>query len=140
MHNFSYPDYADLRAHSRTVDGLIAYSPVQATWAGTSESVPLEGEVVSGNFFEVLGIRLRTGRALTVADDESNVPPTVVVSEAFWRDRLGAPPLSGQTISLSLNGQSHVVVGVAASSFAGYSDRKTLRLLGASGSLSRAHP
>jgi len=119
MHNFSYPDYTDLRAQSRTVDGLIAYSPVQATWAGTSESVPLEGEVVSGNFFEVLGIRLRTGRALTVADDKSNVPPTVVVSEAFWRDRLGAPQLSGQTISVVLNGQSHVVVGVAASSFAG---------------------
>ncbi len=57
MHNLSYPDYTDLRAQSRTVDGLIAYSPVQATLAGTSESVPLEGEVVSGNFFGVLGIR-----------------------------------------------------------------------------------
>ncbi len=117
MHNFSYPDYRDLSDRAQTLDGLVAYGGVSATIAGSGGAAAIEGEVVSGNFFATLGVPLRTGRALTGADDMAGAPPAAVVSEPLWRDRLGAAHLSGQTIAV--NGQAYTVVGVAASRFPG---------------------
>jgi putative ABC transport system permease protein len=117
MHNFSYPDYRDLGDRGRALDGLVAYAGVRATIAGSGGAAAIEGEVVSGNFFGMLGVPLRTGRELTGADDMAGAPPAAVVSEAVWRDRLGAAQLLGQTITL--NGQPYTVVGVAASRFQG---------------------
>ncbi len=117
MHNFSYPDYRDLSERARALDGLVAYGGVSATLAGSGGAAAIEGEVVSGDFFATLGVPLQAGRALTRADDSAGAPPAAVVSEPFWRDRLGAAQLSGQTVTL--NGQSFAVVGVVASRFAG---------------------
>ncbi len=117
MHNFSYPDYRDLRDKTREVDGLVAYSAVEATMAGSQGATSLEGEVVSGNFFAALGVPLRAGRALGDADDTAAAPPAAVLSEPLWRDRFGAAAVSGQTIIL--NGQPYTVVGVAAARFSG---------------------
>ena len=117
MHNFSYPDYRDLRDKTREVDGLVAYSAVEATMAGSQGATSLDGEVVSGNFFADLGVPLRSGRALGDADDTAAAPPAAVLSEPLWRDRFGAAEVSGQTIVL--NGQPYTVVGVAAASFSG---------------------
>ena len=115
MHNFSYPDYRDLRDKAREADDTVAYNGVEATMAGSQGATSLQGEVVSGNFFVALGVPLRAGRALGDADDTAAAPPAVVLSEPLWRDRFGAAALSGQTIML--NGQSYTVVGVAAASF-----------------------
>jgi predicted permease len=117
MHNFSYPDYEELRRRATVVDSLVAYSPVESSMAGSDGATSVEGEVVSGNFFVALGVPLRTGRALSDADDAAGAPPAVVVSEALWRDRFGGAALSGQTVVL--NGQPFTVVGVAGARFSG---------------------
>ena len=90
MHNFSYPDYEELRRRATLVDSLVAYSQVGSSMAGSDGATSVEGEVVSGNFFMALGVQLRTGRGLSDADDMAGAPPAVVVSEALWRDRFGA--------------------------------------------------
>ena len=117
MHNFSYPDYEELRRRATVVDSLVAYSPVESSMAGSDGATPVEGEVVSGNFFVALGVPLRTGRALSDDDDAASAPPAVVVSEALWRDRFDGAALSGQTVVL--NGQPFTVVGVTAARFSG---------------------
>jgi predicted permease len=117
MHNFSYPDYEELRRRATVVDSLVAYSAVETSMAGSDGATSVEGEVVSGNFFVALGVPLRTGRALSDADDAAGAPPAVVVSEALWRDRFGGAALSGQTVVL--NGQPFTVVGVAGARFSG---------------------
>ena len=95
MHNFSYPDYRELGDRARRSTGLSAYSAGRARRSPGPEARPtLGGEVVAGNFFATLGVPLRSGRALTTADDAAGAPPAAVVSEALWRDRLGAARLS----------------------------------------------
>ena len=117
-HNLSYPEYRTLRDGTTTLDGLVAYTGVKATIAGADGAMTVDGEVVSGNLFAALGVPMRAGRTLSVADDAAGAPPAIVISEQLWRDRLGRTTLSSQPI-LALNNQVFTVVGVADARFAG---------------------
>jgi hypothetical protein len=77
------------------------------------------GELVSGNYFDVLRVRAAVGRVLTPADDRlPGAHPVAVLSHTFWQRRLGGEPsILGKTIFL--NGQPVTVVGVAAAGFSG---------------------
>ena len=116
-HNLSYPDYRDVRDNVKALSGVVAYSSVEATIAGSEGPTPIDGEVVSGNFFSVLGVPIRAGRELGVADDRAGSAPAVVISERLWRDRFGSAPPHGQAITL--NGSPYSLVGVAALEFSG---------------------
>jgi predicted permease len=116
-HNFSYPDYEDLRDGAATLDGLVAYSLAQATTAGEAGATAIAGELASGNFFEALGVPVRLGRGLTAEDDDPAAPPAAVVSHGLWRERYGDRPLGTQTITL--NGSAFSIVGVADDRFLG---------------------
>ncbi len=124
-HNFSYPEYRDLRDSTRTLEGLVAYSSADATLAGSTGATTIEGEVVSGNFFATLGVPMRAGRSLGTIDDSRAAPPAVVIAEQLWRDRFGGADVNGQVVTL--NGQSYAVVGVASSRFAGMQVGRTAR-------------
>jgi putative ABC transport system permease protein len=117
-HNLSYPEYRELRDRATTLDGLVAYSGVEATIAGSDGATTADGEVVSGNLFSTLGVPMRAGRSLGVVDDTPSAPPAIVISEQLWRDRLGAAALSDRSV-IVLNTQSFTVVGVTASRFSG---------------------
>jgi predicted permease len=117
MHNFSYPEYQDLRDGTRSLESLVAYGSAEATIAAADGATSVDGAVVSGNFFEALGVPMRTGRGLTTQDDRPQATPAVVISDRLWRSRFGSAALAGQTISL--NRQLFTVVGVAASRFQG---------------------
>jgi predicted permease len=118
---FSYPAYADFRDHAQSLAGLLAFDGDghQAIWnhAGTGEV--LNGELVSGNFFSLLGVQPVAGRLLTVDDDVlANPRQTVVVSDAFWKQNLGGDPgVVGRT--LLLDGAPFTVAGVAPPGFTG---------------------
>jgi putative ABC transport system permease protein len=116
-HNFSYPAYAGLRDATQSLDSLVAYSQAEASAASAAGSEPVNGEVVSGNFFSALGVPMRAGRGLTPDDDRPAAMPAAVISERMWRDRFGAAPLSGQTITLS--GDAYTIVGITADEFRG---------------------
>ena len=110
-HNFSYPDYRDLRDRAQSVEALVAYSPASATIDTANGAMAADGEVVSGNFFAALGVRMRNGRALSEAEDRAEAPRTVVISERLWRDRFAGAEVRGQV--LRLNGEPYTIVGVA---------------------------
>src|SRR5437867_9218413 len=116
-----YPDYVYYRDHNRVFSGLLAYSsdPARVSWSSPGGNEIIHGQVVSGNFFSVLGVTPRLGRAFLPEEDQTPEKyPVVVLRNAFWRERLGSDPsVVGKT--LTLNGNSFVVVGVAAAGFTG---------------------
>jgi predicted permease len=116
--NSSYPDYFDLR-DSGTFASLAAYSAVSITMDANGQPEPLAGQLVSGNYFEALGITLPFGRALTPDDDQLGAPVRVaVISHALWQRVFHADQsLIGQTIRLNSN--PYTLIGVAPRGFVG---------------------
>ena len=117
-HNFSYQDFVDLRAARQEFSDLAASSTVEVTRRRTEGAEVLTGQLVSGSFFPVLGVRIVAGRGLAEIDDDRAGPPVVVVSETLWRrmDHAAAAP-TGE--SVVLNGTTFTVVGVVAAPFRG---------------------
>jgi predicted permease len=118
--SFSYPLYRDLRDQSGGIVDLLARFPVSLSVAGQGQAAErLSGELVSGNYFQVLGVAPALGRTFT-SDDESapGANPVVVLSHGYWTRRYGADP-SILNKTLVVNGSSLTVVGVARSGFTG---------------------
>ena len=115
----SYPDYLDFRDQAGVFSGLAAHSMMSASLSREGQSQLLRGEVVSGNYFEVLGVKAFLGRTLTPADDRTPGGHTVVVlGHGFWKGRFGADPSIVGSI-LRINGTPFTVVGVVRQSFTG---------------------
>jgi len=117
----SYANYVDLRERNQSLSGLLAWS---LTWAGVSSGASERaevafGELVSGNYFDVLGVKLALGRGFLPEEDRTqNTHPVVVISHSLWRQRFnGDMGVVGKTIYL--NGAPFTVVGVAPASFKG---------------------
>ena len=116
--NVSYRKYVELKDRNSTLSGLAAFQGQAFGLRIDREVEHAFGEVVSGNYFSVLGVAPASGRLLSVADDRPGAPPAVVLAHAFWVRRFGAAPDAVGRI-ISLNGQAFTVVGVAASGFTG---------------------
>lgn len=117
--SFSYPMYRALAERATVFEGLIGELPFQASIATRGGTETSAGELVTGNYFAVLGVLPTLGRVLTPADDRSpGGHPLVVLSHACWRRRFGGDPsIVGQT--LRINDHLLTIVGVAAASFDG---------------------
>jgi predicted permease len=117
----NYPDYRYFRDHNQAFSGLAAFddSPLPVTWNRSGVGEIVQGQLVSANFFSVLGVQSVLGR--TFSPEESQTAgenPVVVLSHAFWQQRLNADPrVLGET--LLLNGTAFAIVGVAPSKFTG---------------------
>jgi len=114
----SYPDFLDFRAKNSVFTGMLAYSPsIAAVKAGDRSRMAL-GEVVTGNYFQLLGVGAAIGRTLLPDDDRPGAPRAVVISHSLWRREFGADPsLSGRT--MLIHGQPYTIVGVAPQRFTG---------------------
>ena len=113
---FSYPNYLDIRDRARTLASLATFCwpvPVDLSSDGSAPAERLWAQLVSGNFFDVLGAHASMGRTFAVDEDLArNTHLIAVVSHDFWHSRLGAnPSIVGKTIRL--NGRSFTVIGVA---------------------------
>lgn len=118
--SLSYPNYVDIRdAGAPGVEGVAVFGTGALSLRTTDGAERVWGEVVSGNMFELLGVRAAQGRLLTPDDDR--VPgghPVVVVSHAFWQRRLGGSrDAVGST--LTLNEQAFTIVGITDPGFHG---------------------
>jgi predicted permease len=117
---FSYPMYRDIRDRNRAFSGVAARYAIDTSLSYRGQNERGRGELVSGNYFEVLGVQSVLGRTFTEKDD--TVPgghPLVVLSFDYWRRSFGADPaLLNQT--LNVNGHPMTVIGVAARDFHGY--------------------
>jgi predicted permease len=117
--SLSYPDYRDYRDRASKLAGFLVLRPVTASLANDGRNERVFAQLVSGNFFEVLGVRPAAGRLLMPDDDRTPLGhPVVVLSETFWRRRFGGDPsLVGRTIVL--NTRAYTVIGVAQAGFYG---------------------
>jgi len=114
---FSYPMYRDLRDHSSALHGLLATAWAQVGIQWRKQSEVADAELVSGNYFEVLGLQPAAGRLFVPSDDlipEAN--PIVVLSFDYWKERFGADR-SIVDQKLLVNGHPFTIVGVAPPGF-----------------------
>jgi hypothetical protein len=90
---FSRIVYSEIRDRNQVFSGLIARAPVQANLVYQGRSEAVTAELVSGNFFDVLGVRPERGRLLSAQDDVTkNAHPVVVLGYAYWMKRFGGNP------------------------------------------------
>jgi macrolide transport system ATP-binding/permease protein len=115
----SYLNYKDYRDRSDVFSGLIAYrfDPISVSHEGRNERV--WGYLVSGNYFDVLGVQPFLGRYFTPEEDKTpSANPVAVISYGCWQKRFASDPsIVGK--SLALNGHVFTVIGVAPNGFNG---------------------
>ena len=101
------------------LSGLAAYSSVSTSTTLNGEASRIDGEIVSGNYFSVLGVKPALGRTFLPEEDQAaGLHPVIVLSADFWHHRLNSDPgIIGKT--LTLNGHSFTVLGVAPAGFRG---------------------
>jgi predicted permease len=114
---FSYPLYKDLVAQNQAFSGILATNAADIGLTRRDSSLTARAELVSGNYFNLLGVKPFLGRLLMPADDERpNGSPVVVLGYEFWRNQLGADA-SILNSTVGINGHPFQVVGVAPPSF-----------------------
>jgi len=108
-------DYLEWRKASTAFSAVAALRPGVWNLTGNGEPERIGGALVSANFFEFLLVPPALGRGFASEEETPGADRVVVISDALWRRRYGADPnLIGRTIEL--NGQNHIVVGIAAPS------------------------
>ena len=115
---FSYPMYRDLLKQDRAFQNMIATTPANFDLIWHNNAQIAAGEVVSGNYFSMLGAQPSRGRLFTQTDDSTpNGNPVVVLSFDFWRNHLGAPNdmLGADSIAqrTSVSGGRHCLAGIS---------------------------
>ncbi|HSU57982.1 MAG TPA: ABC transporter permease [Bryobacteraceae bacterium] len=118
--SFSYPMYRDLNAATAPIfSGILAEKSIVVTLAGRQTAERVTGELVSGNFFDVLQVKPWRGRLLTPADDQKpGGNPVVVLGYGLWKRAFGADPNVVNRV-IHLNDHPYVVIGVAPPNFYG---------------------
>ena len=116
---FSYPEYVEMRDQNTVFEGLASWGGIQASLGTGGESDLVSGAIVTGNFFDVLGIRPAIGRLIGPRDDLTpGAHPVVVLGHGVWRRRFDArADIVGRDITL--NGHRFTVVGVTPEGFNG---------------------
>lgn len=116
----SYPNYVDIRDRSSSFKGVLAFAGVTAGFAAQSGSNPhvASGMAVSGNFFDVLGVTPRLGRAFRADEDRvSGRDAVVVLSYGFWEALGPDPAILGRNVRIG--GIDFRVIGIAPEAFSG---------------------
>jgi len=118
---FSYPDYADLRARTQSLSGLLAYHEDFVSLTGTGKPERIYAAYISADYFKVLGLKPILGRGLLPVEEEKpGTTPSVVISYALWQSHFGADrSIVGKTIQI--NRTLCTVVGVTPAGFQGCS-------------------
>ncbi len=118
MTAFSYGDYLDLRANQSVFEDVAGWSYFRGSFVTNHQAETNWCELVSGEYFTVLGVKPALGRLIQPSDDTPSSPPVAVIGDSVWRrlfDR--SPDAVGQV--LKLNGASFEIVGVVAAPFEG---------------------
>ena len=116
---FSYPNYVDMRDRNDVFSDLAAFHFAGMSLSRNGANEIIYGYLVSGNYFEMLGVKAALGRTFTPEDDRTpGAHPVAVLSYASWQKRFGADRnIVGQT--MLLNNRSYTIIGVAPPRFNG---------------------
>ena len=114
---FSYPQYLGLRDQGHGLAALVATSSTTVGFTRNNAAEFVSTELVSGNYFQALGVEPALGRLLQPTDDTApGANPVAVVSYDFWRSKLGADP-SVLNTTVAISGHLFQIIGVAAPRF-----------------------
>jgi predicted permease len=118
-HVISHPMFRDFQRDNQVFSGMFARRATQMNVSSGGRAERVAAELVSGTYFDVLGVGAALGRTFTPEDDRApGGHPQVVLAHAYWQARFSADPgVLGKT--LLVNGRSLTVVGVAAAGFEG---------------------
>jgi len=109
-------NFVDWRDQNQVFEGMAAIYDTSFNLTGAGDPERLEGRSVSANLFPLLGVEPQLGRVFTAAEDQPGAQHVVLLSYALWQRRFGGDQgIVGQ--SLTLNGESYVVVGVMPARF-----------------------
>ncbi|HMY75175.1 MAG TPA: ABC transporter permease, partial [Blastocatellia bacterium] len=114
FNSVSFPDYRDYAAQTTAFAAIAAESEQQFHFGTDKAAERIKGSLVTGNYFDVLGVQPKLGRLLQPAESVvEGANPVAVISERLWRHQFGASPNVAGT-AVSLNSHSYTIVGVAA--------------------------
>jgi putative ABC transport system permease protein len=117
--SFSYPMYKGLRDNNSVFSGILARFTFSASVANHGQTDRGSGELVSGNYFEVLGVQPAIGRVFSQDDDRvPGAQPVVVLSHSYWTRHFGGDPSVLNKVLL-INNVEMTVVGVSQADFSG---------------------
>ena len=120
---FPYALYKQFRDNTPEFETMAAFMANEFSWSirrpgNSAPPTPINGEFVSGNYFEMLGIQPFSGRLFSPRDDVPGAPPAAVMSFRAWRDRYNMDPsLVGST--LLIDGKAFTIAGIAPQGFFG---------------------
>jgi predicted permease len=128
---FTNESYEFLKKQPLPFESLTGFrsgeDPVTVHFSGESDSGPLQRanvHLVSGNYFDVLGVSVALGRSLRPDDDRPDANPVAVVSNGYWKQRLHSDPNAVGKVAI-LNGTAFTIVGVAPLEFFGERVRRS---------------
>lgn len=115
--SFSYPMFKEIREHLEVFSGIGAFAgPAQLDLTGNGTASIARGEIVSGDYFQTLGVPAAVGRTIEPMDERPGAEAVAVLSYAYWQGAFGGDQ-SAIGKSIKLNGVPFTIVGVADAGF-----------------------
>ena len=109
---FSVPEIDDYRRGAPSLEAVAEFSALTFTMLGYDAPRLVRAGIVTGNYFEVMGLSATLGRTVGIEDAGEGAPAVIVLSDAYWRSAFGADPgIIGTTVEM--NGRIATFVGVA---------------------------
>jgi len=126
--SFSYSEYLAFRDTPGAVAGLAALSSTEVNLASDEATERVPAQLVTGNYFDLLGVSARTGRLIGPTDDQSaGAHPVCVISSGLWQRRFGSSPdIAGRHVQI--NGRAYTILGVTAENFHGIDQGRETQL------------
>ena len=115
----SFPNYKDYRDQNTSFTAISAFAGASLSLIGQGEPRQLNGLIVTGNYFDVLGVKALIGRTFLPEEDQTpGLHPVIVLSHNVWKTQFGAKPeVIGSQITL--NATSYTIIGVTPANFRG---------------------
>jgi predicted permease len=110
---FSVPEIIDIRTGSTALNGVAEFSSMPFTMLGGDKPVQVQAGIISGNYFDVMGLGAALGREIGEGDDGPAAKPVMMLTYRYWQTAFaGDPKVLGRTYRM--NGRTVTVIGVAA--------------------------
>ena len=109
--SITFPNFLDWQTNNRTFEALAAYRSADYSLTGAGEAEHLHAQMISAEFFPLLGVKPILGRAFRREEDQVGAAPVAILGQGLWKSKFGSSPdVIGKT--LVLTGTSYTVVGV----------------------------
>jgi len=111
---FSVPEIDDYRQHSPSLEGVAEFSAMTFTLLGVDEPRRVRAGIVTGNYFEVMGLGAHLGRVISNREDGAAAPTVAVLTYDYWHRLFGADPaVVGRTVTIDDRSVENIVPSIA---------------------------